>query len=614
VTAAYFPRAQLDGHRRWAKFWIVDLSLPSSTEALVHLDGLPGEDWEGLLEEILRVDSDVLGVESVSYWRFRPSPPSVVCELGYHSGGQSFDRGYELRRTDSPGYFEEIRRCPVLAIEDATHDERIRDIRRYLTDRGIGALLDTAIRIHGQAVGILCHEHRGGPRTWTEQEQHFAFAVGQIVATRLASRAHSSAEELERRSALLVDVMADLAESFGSAAAARIAVEQALPALGEMAMLVAFEGTALRHTAAAHVAAEGRALMHELARKHPPTVDGPGLAAHAIREQESLLVPHVNAEVLRAYGIDDAYYGDMAPLNIHTAMATPFAIRGSIRGAIVFASSFRRYDQDDLKFAERYAQRIGLLLENGWLYRKAQEAIRARDEFLSLAAHELRTPLTSLSLFAQTVAREAAALPVPAPALVRMGQGMMRQAGRIDRLAQRLLNASEIGVGPPTISRQTVDVAEVVADVTLAFSSTAAAVGSRLTYSGDEHVIGNIDPTRLEQVLSNLLDNAIKFGLGSPIEVEMHARDHTATLAVRDYGPAIPPEEREEIFHRYGRGSAAAGRGGLGLGLHVVREIVESQGGRVRVESGTGADGDAAGARGTTSGTTFTVELPLDAA
>ena len=106
----------------------------------------------------------------------------------------------------------------------------------------------------------------------------------------------------------------------------------------------------------------------------------------------------------------------------------------------------------------------------------------------------------------------------------------------------------------------------------------------------------------MEQVLGNLIDNAVKFGMGSPIEVELRARDGTATLSVRDHGPGIPLEEQQELFRRYRRGSTAAGLGGLGLGLHVVREIVEAHGGTVRVDARPG------------KGSTFTVELPLDGA
>ena len=138
-------------------------------------------------------------------------------------------------------------------------------------------------------------------------------------------------------------------------------------------------------------------------------------------------------------------------------------------------------------------------------------------------------------------------------------------------------------------------------DLTLAFSGVAAAAGSTLVSSVDDHVIGNVDATRMEQVVGNLIDNAVKFGMGSPIEVELRAHDGTAILSVRDHGPGIPLEEQGELFRRYRRGSAAAGLGGLGLGLHVVREIVEAHGGKVHVDARPG------------KGSTFTVELPLDA-
>jgi signal transduction histidine kinase len=581
-----------------AKFYLMETSLHTSTEALIHLDALAGEEWEAALQEILRVDSNVLGVECVSYWRFRLS--SIVCELGYHQSIKGFDRGLELRGTDAPAYFEEIRRTPVLVIEDALRDPRSRDLEAYLSSRHIGALLDTAVRVSGDVVGILCHEHVGGPRHWSEQEQHIAFAIGQIIGGRIATRAHSRTQERERKAALLADVMTNVAEAFGSSAAAQVAVDRAVPTLGDFCVLVVVEGAEVSDMAAAHIHPEGLVRLQNLLRRYPPSLKGPGFASHALREQESLLVPDVDDAAARYYGFEGDHLKHITALGVRSAMAAPFCVRGVMRGTMVCGSSFLRYDQEDLKFAEAYAQRVGLILENGRLYRRAEEAIKARDEFLSLASHELRTPLTSLSLFAQSIVREAAAQ--PEGPLTSLGQGMVRQADRLDRLAGRLLSASEIGVDAPTIHRESLDLSELVRDLTLAFSGVAGAAGSTVVASVDDHLIGNFDGTRMEQVVGNLIDNAVKFGTGSPIEVALHAHDGTAILSVRDYGPGIPLEEQGELFQRYRRGSAAAGLGGLGLGLHLVREIVEAHGGAVRVDACPG------------KGSTFTVELPLDRA
>jgi signal transduction histidine kinase len=570
----------------------VDAPLPTSTAALIHLNSLPAEDWEEALREILRVDSNLLGVECVSYWRFR-LPTSIVCELGYHQSIRAFDRGMELRSAETPGYFKAIREAPILPIQDARHDERTRDLRAYLASRHIGALLDTAVRVAGQPVGILCHEHIGGPRCWTEQEKQFAFSIGQIIATRVA--VHN--DERERKAALLADVMTEVAEVFGSPAAAQVAVDRAVPILGDFCVLVGLEGADISTIAAAHVHPEGLALLQRITARHPPSLTGPGFAAHAIREQESLLVPDVDDRAARHYGMEGDYLEDVMALRVRSAMAAPFSVRGVIRGAMVFGSSFLRYDHHDLKFAEAYTQRVGLTLENGRLYRRAEEAILARDEFLSLASHELRTPLTSIGLLAQLIVREASA--VPPRSLTSLGQGMVRQAGRLDRLAERLLSASEIGSHAPTINRERVDLSELVRDLTLAFSSAAAVVGSTLTVRAEDNLMCDVDPTRIEQVFGNLIDNAVKFGMGNPIEVELHADGGAATISVRDHGPGMPLEEQAQIFKRYRRGSGAAGLGGLGLGLHVVRELVESHGGTVRVDARPG------------KGSTFTVTLPL---
>jgi signal transduction histidine kinase len=597
LQSVHEQQAKPADRTKWRHVQGMEIASHASTEALIHLDALAGEEWETALQEILRVDSNVLGVECVSYWRFR-LPSAIVCELGYRQSIKGFDRGFELRGADAPAYFEEIRRTPILAIEDASTDQRSRDLQPYLASRQIGALLDTAVRLGGEVVAILCHEHVGGPRHWSEEEQRLAFAIGQIIGARLATRAHTRSQERERKAALLADVMTDVAEVFGSSAAAQVAVDRAVPTLGDFCVLIAVDGDEVSGVAAAHIHPEGLVRLQNLLRRYPPSLKGPGFAAHALRDQESLLIPDVDDDAVHYYGIDDDYLKHVRGLGVRSAMAAPFCIRGVVRGAMVFGSSFLRYDQADLKFAEAYAQRVGLILENGRLYQRAEAAIEARDEFLSLASHELRTPLTSLGLFARSIAREATARP-PGP-LTSLGQGMLRQANRLDRLAERLLSASEIGVHAPTINREKVDISELVRDLVLAFSSVAAAAGSTLICSADDHVIGNVDATRMQQVLGNLIDNAVKFGMGSPIEIELHARDGTAILSVHDHGLGIPLEEQGELFRRYRRGSTATGLGGLGLGLHVVREIVAAHRGKVRVDARPGC------------GSTFTVELPID--
>jgi signal transduction histidine kinase len=568
---------------------------PSSTQALIDLDAIPHDDWDKLLEECLRVTSSVLGIAIASYWRFRDHPPSIICELGYQALSHRFERGFTLAEHECPNYLEQVRRTHVLAIEDAAQDQRTCDLRSYLIARGIGALLDTAVRVGGVPVGILCHEHKGGPRAWSPEEQHFAFAAGQTLGARLESRARSRAEKRERRSALLVDAMADVEECFTANTAASLAVERALPALGDLATLVTFDGDHAWHVVGAHVDSSKRALLDELLRRYSSELDGPGLAARAIRERHSILLPSVTSELARSFGLPEDEAERLAALRVRSAIATPFTVRGETSGAMVFASSSHCYDQDDLRFAEVYAQRIGLILENGQLYQTARQAILIRDEFLSLASHELRTPLTILRLSAEKLSREVGAQ----PAAGKLATRIVRQSDRLDRLVERLLNASDIGAGRPSIRRERTDLNAIVADVVQSYGQANASAESPVTLSVGPPVTGEFDPIRLEQALGNLIDNAIKFGRGAPIDVSVGSRDAMAVIAVHDQGPGIPPEERSQIFRPYWRGQMAHGIGGLGLGLHVVQQIVEAHGGKVRVESEP------------TFGTTFTVELPL---
>jgi PAS domain S-box-containing protein len=210
----------------------------------------------------------------------------------------------------------------------------------------------------------------------------------------------------------------------------------------------------------------------------------------------------------------------------------------------------------------------------------AKEVIRLRDEFISVAAHELRSPLTTvyarLQLAERRLAREGADLE-----LVRRDVTRVREAAdRLRVLIDRLLDVSRIRAGKLDLDVAPSDVGALVRSIATTFGESAGReVVLRIPSSGP---VGELDSVRFEEVLTNLLDNAAKYARTGPIEVEVFARDTTITVAVTDHGPGIAASERDRIFepfHRSGRDGS-----GVGLGLHVAREIVELHGGTLTLE------------------------------
>ena len=235
--------------------------------------------------------------------------------------------------------------------------------------------------------------------------------------------------------------------------------------------------------------------------------------------------------------------------------------------------------------------------------KRAEEALRKaivlRDDFLSVASHELRTPLTSLKLEVANLARIARRDSTDgAPKVIAKVEKIDSQAARLHRLIDELLDVSRIAAGRLELHMEQVDIAQVVNEVGTRFSEEALRVGCTLTVRAPVAVVGNWDKSRLDQVVTNLVSNAIKYGDCKPIDVDLGADDERAVLVIRDHGVGIAPHDHERIFGRFERAASSRNYGGIGLGLWIVKQIVDALGGTVNVESTQG------------SGSTFTVELP----
>ena len=227
-----------------------------------------------------------------------------------------------------------------------------------------------------------------------------------------------------------------------------------------------------------------------------------------------------------------------------------------------------------------------------------RQALEARDEFFSVATHELKDPLFSLQLSIQLLRRSALKLgEIPAHVLQHL-EVSERQAARLARLVENLLDVARIVNHRVRLDAEAVDLCALARETIARFQARADEAGTPLAIETCDPLIGYFDRLKLEQVLGNLLANALKYGAAQPVAVRVRGEGETAFLEVEDRGVGIAPEDQERIFHRFERASQGYRKESLGLGLYIVRSLVEAHGGTVRLRSTLG------------QGSTFTVELP----
>ena len=332
-------------------------------------------------------------------------------------------------------------------------------------------------------------------------------------------------------------------------------------------------------------------------RPGPAQTVEPGEDARAIRDiehlQQARLLTKLDTPEDAREVVGSAYLDEMRELGASSVLCVPLVTRQEVLGSLCLVGSRDRtpYISHDLAMIEDLAHRLAMALDNALLYRRAERAIRIRDDVLAIVSHDLRSPLATVMLRAQAVVRH--------PELAHIGLAILRSARRMNRLIGDLLDASAINAGKLTLDIREHDVADILREAGEMFRSSAEQRGVELLEEPCREVPRvRCDRDRVLQVFSNLLSNALKYTRpGGKVVLAACRADDQLRVEVRDTGIGIAADQIPHLFDRFWQ---ARGRhDGAGLGLYIARGIVVAHGSELTVESAVGV------------GSAFSFMLPL---
>ena len=442
---------------------------------------------------------------------------------------------------------------------------------------------------------------KDGTVKWVAISSNVLFEGGRFVHTRCFSRDITEKKRLQEQNGFLLRATEVLTRSFDYRVRLDTLAHLVVPDLADWCVIdLACEGgyerVALVHRDPA-LERHGR-MLHE--RWPIPADRDPVLAV--LRDGTPRIVTDVTDEFLARMARDEEHLAALRRLDLRSLMMAPMRAQERVVGVMTFATSEtrRQYRDADLPLAVDLASRAGALIEIARLYHIAEASNRAKDEFLATLSHELRTPLTAIVGWARMLAVGGLDDPTQRTALATIEQNAHLQA----RLVDDLLDVSRVVSGKLSLVQEPVDLSGVIADVLQTMRLAADARSIRIEASGlDAGTVVEGDPTRLQQIVWNLVSNAIKFsGDGGPVSVRLERHASYARIVVRDEGRGIEESFLPFVFDAFRQADSTTTRayGGLGLGLALVKYLVEAHGGAV-----------AAASDGVGKGAVFTVTLPL---
>jgi len=427
--------------------------------------------------------------------------------------------------------------------------------------------------------------------------------AGAVIGASKIARDITERRRAAERSAFLAEVGGMLAGSLEYATTLKAVVNMAVPAIADWcAVDILTEDRKLERLAVAHMDPAKIELARTMRTRYEDP-DSPYSVAHVVRTGTPAMVKEITDEMIvaAAHG-DQERIAFVRSLGLRSYMVVPLNARGRTVGALTLATSNsgRIYTDDDLRLAQDVAFRAALAVDNARSYADAQAANRLKDEFLATLSHELRTPLNAILGYSRMLQSGM----LPADKHAHALHTVHRNATALTQIVEDILDVSRIVAGKIRLNIQPVDLPHVISDAVETLMPAADAKRIRIQQMVDPRaapIAG--DPDRLQQIVWNLVSNAVKFTpRQGVVQVRLERVNSHVEIVVSDTGIGIAPDFLPHIFERFRQADSGTTRehAGIGLGLTIVRHLVELHGGTIHAASG-----------GQGSGSTFRVRLPV---